>query len=86
MGKLGHEYIGKLPPGAAEDLAYSLREYQDAAIEGIVKGVEILPGPGCAVAEAQAGTVYPVDKVPKLPLQGCVRSPCCGCCYSPVLA
>lgn len=76
--------IGKLPPGAAEDLAEALRSYREAAKDGILKGVEILPGPGCAVAEAQAGTVYPVDQVPSLPLPGCERSPCCACDYSPV--
>ena len=85
MTKLGPEHVGKLPPGAAEDLAESLRNYREASKEGIVKGVEILPGPGCAMAEAQAGTVYPVDRVPSLPLHGCTRSPCCGCDYSPVM-
>ena len=84
MPKLGPEYIGKLPPGAAEDLKQSLREFRKLAKEGIVKGVEILPGPGCAVAEAQEGTTYRVDQVPALPLPGCKRAPCCGCCYSAV--
>ena len=84
MSKLSPEYIGRLPPGAAEELQKSLREYRQLARDGIVKGVEILHGPGCAVAEAQAGTIYPVDRVPSLPLPGCNRSPCCGCCYSAV--
>lgn len=85
MAKLGPSYVGKLPPGAADDLAESLRGYKEAARQGIVKGVEILPCSGCAIADAQAGTVYPVDRVPTLPLHGCTRSPCCGCDYSPVL-
>jgi hypothetical protein len=81
MARLGPEHIGKLPPGAAEDLARELSEARELAKEGIVKGVKILAGPGCAVAEAQEGTVYPVDQVPALPLPGCQRSPCCGCDY-----
>lgn len=85
MAKLGPEYIGKLPPGAAEDLAQSLRDYRTAAKQGILKGVQILSGPGCAVSEAQEGIVYHVDQVPALPFEGCKRSPCCACCYSPVV-
>jgi hypothetical protein len=81
MAKLGPEYIGKLPPGAAKDLQRELREIQASAKFGIVKGVKILPGPGCTIAEAQAEKVYPLDQVPNLPLPGCDRSPCCGCCY-----
>jgi hypothetical protein len=84
VSKLGPEYIGKLPPGAAEELKSTLRQYRDLAKDGFVKGITILPGPGCAVAEAQEGTVYPVNQVPSLPLRGCSRSPCCGCCYSTV--
>ena len=85
MTKLGPEYVGKLPPGAKEDLAVSLKSYREAAKDGIIRGIEILPGPGCSVAEAQAGTVYSVDNVPNLPLPGCKASPCCGCDYLPVL-
>lgn len=85
MPRLGPEFIGKLPPGAAEDLADALEQYRESAREGIVKGVQILPGPGCAVAEAQAGQVYPVDQVPSLPLPGCRRAPCCACDYCPVM-
>ncbi len=79
------EYVGKLPPGAAEDLDQSLREYIEMAKEGTLQGVQILPGPGCAISEAQEGVVYQLDQVPALPLRGCKRSPCCACCYSPVL-
>lgn len=82
MSKLGPEFIGKLPPGAAEQLAESLSEYRKAEKDGLIKGVEILPGPGCQVAEKQAGTVYKANHVPALPLSGCKRSPCCGCDYA----
>lgn len=85
MSKLGPEYVGKLPPGAVEELRKSLHDYRQMAKEGFVKAVEILPGPGCAIAEAQAGTAYHVDRVPALPLPGCKRSPCCGCCYNAVV-
>lgn len=85
MARLGSEYIGKLPPGAVDDLRKSLREYRQLAKQGIVKGVQILPGPGCVVSEAQNGVTYQVDRVPTVPLEGCKRSPCCGCCYSAVM-
>lgn len=85
MSKLGPDYVGKLPPGAKEDLAASLKSFRKSAKDGIIRGIEISPGPGCSVAEAQAGTVYSVDDVPSLPLPGCKRSPCCGCDYLPVL-
>ena len=85
MAKLGPEHIGKLPSGAAGDLARSLRDYRAAAKQGILKGVRILSGTGCAVSEEQEGVVYQVDQVPALPFEGCKRSPCCACCYSPVV-
>lgn len=85
MEHLSPEYIGKLPPGAAEDLNRSLRDYRRMATQGMVKGVQILSGPGCTVSEAQEGIIYDIDHVPALPLEGCKRSPCCACCYSPVL-
>lgn len=86
MAKLGPEYVGKLPPGAAEDLKAELEQCREMVKLGIAKGVEILPGPGCAVAEHQAGNVYLVGQVPSLPFPGCDRSPCCGCCFNAVLA
>lgn len=85
MARLGPEYAGKLPPGAAEELERSLNDYRNAAKDGVLKGVRILPGPGCAVSEAQEGVIYDIDRVPALPLAGCSRSPCCACCYSPVV-
>lgn len=76
-------HSGLLPPGAAEQLSKTLESYRNAKM---VSGVEILPGPDCDIAEAQAGTIYPLDSVPALPFPGCQRSPCCGCCYIPVLS
>lgn len=84
MAKLDPKYIGKLPPGAAADLKQSLREYKGLAKQGFIKGVKVLPGPGCQVSESQATAVYQVSEVPTLPFEGCVRSPCCACCYSAV--
>lgn len=72
---------GKLPPGAREQLQRTLRDLKQAAKSGVLAGVEILPGPGCAVSEAQQGNIYPIDKVPMLPLPGCDREPCCACDY-----
>ena len=57
MAELGPEYVGKLTPEGTEMLQRSLREYQDAARRGIVTGIRILSGPGCAVAEAQEGVI-----------------------------
>lgn len=74
---------GQLPPGAAERLDATLASYRQTP--HLVSGVEILPGPDCEIAEAQAGTVYSLRDVPALPFPGCMREPCCGCCYVPVL-
>lgn len=84
MTKLGPEYKGKLPPGAAIQLRKSLASYRKAASMGVRVSVAILPPSDCSVSEAQRGTLYSLDGVPKLPFPGCTRSPCCGCCYSPV--
>jgi hypothetical protein len=85
MTSLGTEFVGRLPPGAAGDLKRSLRDYRQVARHENIKGVKILPGRGCAVAEAQAGTVYSIEQIPGLPLTGCDRAPCCGCCYVAVV-
>lgn len=75
-------------PGVADVHAKTLAGYRDAAEDGVIVGIEIL-SPGmpwpCPIAEAQVGTVYPLNKVPSLPMQGCERAPCCACCYSPVV-
>jgi hypothetical protein len=85
MADIDPKYIGKLTPEGAYMLERSLREYQDAARRGIVTGIRILSGPGCAVAEAQEGVIYHPHSVPTLPLPGCARAPCCACCYNPVV-
>jgi hypothetical protein len=83
MPFLGPEYRGKLPPGRAGPNRRALESYRNAVKLGVLKGVEILPGPGCPVSEAQMDVVYTIESVPALPLTGCNRSPCYGCCYSP---
>jgi hypothetical protein len=85
MSRLGPEYRGKLPPGRKEQLARSLKSYRRAQATGALKGLQILAGPGCAVSESQQGKIYDLATVPSLPLPGCDRSPCCGCCYSRVV-
>src|SRR5579863_2313102 len=82
MSRLGREYIRKLPPGAVAHLRRSLASYRKAARAGIRLGIKILPPSNCPVAISQEGTEYAVDRVPELPLPGCKRVPCCGCCYS----
>lgn len=86
MTNLSQKYVGKLPPGAKAMLRAELNSLKPLVKDGIVKGVKIMPGPGCQVAEAQAGEVYLLDDVPQLPLPGCKRSPCCGCCYQGVVS
>lgn len=76
---------GKLPPGAKQGLRRTLNELKESHKLGVLRGVKILPGPGCAVSEAQRETVYPIDRVPTLPLLGCDRDPCCGCDYAGVV-
>ncbi len=85
MAKLDPKYIGKIPPDCRENLTRNLKEYRKSAKDGIISGIEIHPGPGCSIAKEQEGMVYDVNNVPKLPLPGCKRSPCCACCYLPVV-
>lgn len=84
MVRLGPEYRGKLPPGAAEQNRQALASYRKAASMGVLTGVQILEG-GCAASKSQTGAVYAINNVPSLPLVGCDRSPCCACCYSSVV-
>ena len=83
-----NEVAGKLPPGAAEQLRKSLDQMRQYRANGIIRGVEICgPGPDCEVSAALNGIVYDVDKVPALPMPGCVRSPCgCDKQYWPICA
>lgn len=82
---MNKEFIGKLPPGGAEQLELQLRELRDPEVRAQLAGIEILPGPGCALAMSQEGKVYSLDDVPKLPFLGCSREPCCACGYLPVM-
>jgi len=87
MSRIDPKHRGKLLPGIAATHRRTLASYRrDARRVGILIRVEILgPGKGqCPVVDAQRGEVYSLDEVPKLPLKGCVRSPCCACCYAPV--
>jgi hypothetical protein len=70
-------------PGAKEDLELELLSFRKS--RDLIAGVNVLPGPGCAVAEAQKTVVYDLDKPPVLPFDDCDRSPCCACCFVPVL-
>ena len=81
MAKSDNEYRGKLPPGAEEQIKRDLEDLEEENKRGMLKGVRILSGLGCAVSEEQEGKIYPVSMVPKLPLLGCDRSPCCACAY-----
>jgi hypothetical protein len=85
MARSDPQYVGKLPPDAAEDLNHSLREFREMAKQGVLRGEQILAGPGCAISEAQEGVVYQLDQVLALPLSGCKRSPRCACSHSPVV-
>ena len=73
---------GHLPAGAADQMAQQVASWKSS---GRCSGVEIIPGPGCNVAESQKGVIYPFDSLPDLPLDGCFRQPCCGCCYAPAM-
>ena len=85
MTRLGPEYRGQLPPGAAERNERALANCRNAARLGLLRGVEIVPSEGCSVSWVQRGSLYPVATVPSLPLAGCGRSPCCACSYAPLL-
>lgn len=82
MPKLSPEFIGKLPPGAKEQMQQTVESFRS---NSCVIGIEVLPGPDCKVAETYAGVVFSIDSAPILPFAGCVRSPCCGCCLIPVI-
>ena len=85
MTSLGKEFIGKLPPGADNDLQATMEDCKQLAKDGLIRGVQILPSSGCPISESQADRIYSVGKVPSLPLPGCTRAPCCGCDYKAVL-
>jgi hypothetical protein len=79
-------YRGRLMPGAAKQLARSLREYRKAAALGLNVKVQVLGCPDCHVSQQIEKHMYSLDDVPTLPLDGCDRTPCCGCCYTADIA
>lgn len=79
---LGKEWRGRLPPGAQEQLDFAIEGWRTS---GVVVGVQLDPGPGCAVAERLAGVIFALDGPPLLPVDGCERKPCCGCSFSAVI-
>jgi hypothetical protein len=62
---------------------FVLAGYRDSARRGLRLRVEILPGPGCEIAAHHSGITYELENCPEIPLPGCRRLPCCGCCYTP---
>ena len=50
--------------------------------KGVNIKVQILGVPDCPLSLTKKDKSYALDKVPSIPLIGCERSPCCGCCYS----
>lgn len=85
MAKIDPKYRGQLLPGAAKVHADTLARYREPISREVLKGIKILDSPDCPISKAQAHKVYPIDSVPSLPLTGCVRAPCCACCYSGVV-
>jgi hypothetical protein len=80
--RLGPEWIGKVPPGNAEGIENSLRSWRES---GVVDGVEVLPPSDCLAAQSVRGIIFPLGEPPQLPFPGCVRKPCCACCFVAVL-
>ena len=80
--RLGPVWIGKLSPGASEQLQDDLDQWRAS---GVVIGVEILGCPDCPASMTMDGVFFSLDSPPHLPVKGCVRKPCCGCCTIAVL-
>jgi hypothetical protein len=68
MKPTGKEFESKLSVARAEQLAITIKRYRQARHLGIRVNLEILPTPGCAICEAQAGRSYTLENVPVLPL------------------
>jgi hypothetical protein len=79
-----------LPEVAAANRAYLGRlRREERRYPGLLAGVQISPpspdANGCPVVEAGvADRIYPLNQVPRLPLRGCKRAPCCACIFVPV--
>ena len=74
-----------LPRGTAKVHWRFLTAVRKAVRLGLVVGVEVLGCDDCDASLNHRGVVYPIDYVPKLPIAGCVRSPCCACYYTAVI-
>jgi len=75
------EQPGQLPPAEVVRLNRLLESYRRLAAWGVVRGVQIVGPADCPVVQQWAGFLHSPSGVPRLPLDGCKRSPCCGCTY-----
>lgn len=54
---------------------------------GAIAGVQVIVNDDCCeAAQGIKGQVYPVDEVPRLPLEGCPYGEDCRCDYRPKMA
>jgi hypothetical protein len=83
MKPSGKEFEGKLSLARAKLMEIAIERYRKARDIGIKVQLEILPTPGCSVAEAQSGKTYSIENIPVLPMLGCDCRLGCGCFYSP---
>ena len=88
MRRLGPEWRGKVPPALAEGHKRTLEEIATIPQRvGVgIQGARIYGCVDCPMSLEYQDIIFPIGSVPSLPLPGCNRSPCCGCCYGPVLS
>jgi hypothetical protein len=63
----------------------SLESFRASARVGVKIKVQILTCDDCEISLRHKGKHYTLSSCPEIPLKGCVRKPCCGCCYTPVI-
>jgi hypothetical protein len=63
----------------------SLEGYRASARVGVKIRVQIITCDDCEISLRHKGKHYTLSSCPEIPLIGCVRKPCCGCCYAPVI-
>ena len=78
------EWRGRLPRGNAKAHLRFLTAVRKAAKLGLVAGVKLVGCDDCGASLKHENVVYPIDYVPRLPIAGCVRSPC-ACYYTAVI-